>query len=85
MFGRRDSMKTFGPQRRPSFTRQGLLILLPVLVLAVFGLFSLRQDKLLVWREATDQAPCLRQRPIFTRLTTGAAGENTFTVDAAAD
>ena len=37
--------------RRPSFFWQGLMILLPVLVLAVVGLFSLRQDE-----QAAEQA-----------------------------
>ena len=37
--------------RRPSFFWQGLMILLPVLVLAVVGLYSLRQDE-----QAAEQA-----------------------------
>jgi len=37
--------------RRPSFFWQGLMIILPVLVLAVVGLYSLRQDE-----QAAEQA-----------------------------
>src|SRR6266571_6085162 len=45
-----------GRGRRPTFLWQGLLILLPVLVLAAVGFFSLRQDKTLAQREAAEKA-----------------------------
>ena len=41
---------------RPSFFWQGLLIVLPVVVLVAVGLFSLRQDKLLAQQEAVARA-----------------------------
>src|SRR5439155_25948684 len=40
----------------PAFVWQATLILLPVVVLAVFGLLSLRQDKILAQLEATERA-----------------------------
>ena len=43
-------------QRRPTFFWQAALILLPVLVLAVMGWFSLRQDKLLAEHDAKERA-----------------------------
>src|SRR5713101_512058 len=45
-----------GRGRRPTFFWQGLLILLPVLVLATVGFFSLRQDKTLAQRDAAEKA-----------------------------
>src|SRR6266568_6446873 len=45
-----------GRNRRPTFLWQGLLILLPVLVLAAVGFFSLRQDKTLAQHEAAEKA-----------------------------
>src|SRR6185503_20848029 len=42
--------------RKPTFLGQALLILLPVLVLLLMGLTSLRQDKILAHREATMSA-----------------------------
>jgi hypothetical protein len=41
---------------QPSFFWQGLLIVLPVVVLAGAGLFSLRQDQAMARREATEKA-----------------------------
>jgi len=43
-------------KRKPKFTWQALLILLPVFVLAAFGVASLRQDRLLVDQEARERA-----------------------------
>src|SRR5256885_564599 len=45
--------------RKPTFFWQGLLIVLPVLVLAVFGFISLREDKKLARSEAADRAQAL--------------------------
>ena len=45
--------------RKPAFLWQGLLIVLPVGVLAVVGLFSLRQDKILAQHEATERAQAI--------------------------
>jgi signal transduction histidine kinase len=44
------------PQRRPKFLWQALLILLPVVVLAIVGALSLRQDRILAQHEATQRA-----------------------------
>ena len=43
-------------QRKPTFFWQGLLILLPVAVLAVIGVISLRQDKILAQHDAAERA-----------------------------
>src|SRR5712664_3243415 len=48
-----------GRGRRPTFLRQGLLILLPVLVLAAVGFFSLRQDKTLAQRDPAEKAQAI--------------------------
>src|SRR5712691_3122381 len=48
-----------GRGRRPTFLWQGLLILLPVLVLAAVGFFSLRQDKTLAQRDAAEKAQAI--------------------------
>ena len=47
-----------GPRRNrpPTFFWQGVLIVLPLAVLAALGLFSLRQDKVLAQHEATERA-----------------------------
>ena len=45
-----------GSPHPPSFARQGVLILLPVILLAAIGLLSLRQDKALVQAEAVERA-----------------------------
>jgi signal transduction histidine kinase len=84
---RHNPMKESRTERRPSFVRQGLLILLPVLVLAIFGLLSLRQDKLLVWREASEQALALANEfsdTLWAQLTaTDPSGQTvSFAVDA---
>lgn len=47
------------PRRRPRFLWQGLLIVLPAILLAAFGLFSLRQDRLLAQHEAVEQAKAI--------------------------
>src|SRR5262245_2971707 len=44
------------PGRKPNFLWQGLLILLPVAVLATVGLWALRQDRAAVAREARSRA-----------------------------
>src|SRR5712691_7118254 len=44
---------------RPRFAWQGLLIVLPVAVLAAVGLFSLREDKILAQHEATERAQAI--------------------------
>jgi signal transduction histidine kinase len=50
------SMARARSKRKPTFLWQALLILLPVVVLAVLGLFSLRQDKMLAQHEASERA-----------------------------
>ncbi len=45
--------------RKPTFFWQAMLIVLPVAVLAVVGLFSLRQDKVLAEQEAREQAQAI--------------------------
>src|SRR5947209_5425033 len=47
------------PNRPPNFFWQGLLIVLPVILLAALGFFSLRQDKVLAEHEATERAQAL--------------------------
>jgi signal transduction histidine kinase len=49
-------MNRSGLSRPANFARQGVLILLPVVLLAAIGLLSLRQDKLLVEGEAAERA-----------------------------
>jgi CHASE1-domain containing sensor protein len=49
-------MKESRQRRRPAFLWQGLFILLPVFVLALVGLLSLRQDRLLAEQEAKQRA-----------------------------
>jgi signal transduction histidine kinase len=60
-------MKKRQSVRPPSFYRQGLLIVLPALILAGIGLLSLRQDRQLAQLEATDQAKKLARsmREVF--------------------
>ena len=45
--------------RKPTFLWQAALILLPVVVLAVLGFLSLRQDRLLAEQEAREQAQAI--------------------------
>src|SRR5208283_4917298 len=47
-------MAKFNPKRKPAFFWQGACILLPIAVLAVLGLFSLRQDRLLAEQDAKE-------------------------------
>jgi hypothetical protein len=49
-------MASLRTQRKPTFFWQGLLILLPVAVLAVVGVISLRQDKILARHDAAERA-----------------------------
>ena len=46
-------------QRHPTFFWQGLLILLPVAVLAVVGVISLQQDKIIARHEARERAQAI--------------------------
>src|SRR5438874_12177266 len=65
-------MNASRPRRPPSFFWQGLLIVLPVDVLAAVGLFSLRQDKILAQHEATERAQAIADQmaqAIWTDLT----------------
>ena len=55
MAERHEPMRT-SRQCAPSFFWQGLLIVLPVAVLAGAGLFSIRQDRAIAQREAVEQA-----------------------------
>jgi signal transduction histidine kinase len=52
-------MSRTGAQRRPTFIGQGLLILVPVAVLAVLGFFSVRKEKQLAEQEAVQRAQAL--------------------------
>lgn len=49
-------MHTPRRNRKPTFLWQGMLIVLPALMMAGFGLWSLRQDRLFAQLEATQQA-----------------------------
>src|SRR6266496_1257255 len=53
-------------RRRGGFFWQGLLILLPVLVLAAIGFVSIQQDKSLARREAAERAQTLAQDLVET-------------------
>src|SRR5512143_916187 len=77
-------------KRKPLFLRQGLLILLPVAVLAVVGLYSLRQDRALARHDAADRAQALADvlaQKLWTSLTAlkepAHLDHNAFQVDAA--
>ena len=48
--------------KQPTFFWQGLLIVLPVVVLAAVGLASLRQDKILAQHEATEKAKAIAEK-----------------------
>ncbi len=54
--------KSQPPPKPAPFFWQAVFILLPVILLAGFGLFSLRQDRLLVEQEAKQSAELLAQR-----------------------
>ncbi len=59
-------------KQKPLFFRQGLLILLPVAVLALVGLYSLRQDRALARHDATERAQALADvlaQKLWTSLT----------------
>ncbi|HEX9047856.1 MAG TPA: HAMP domain-containing sensor histidine kinase [Verrucomicrobiae bacterium] len=58
--------------RRASFVWQGVFILLPVALLAGFGLYSLRQDRLLAEQEARESGQVLAQQ-LAQALGAGAA------------
>src|SRR5690349_10385647 len=49
------------PRAKPSFLWQAVLITLPVVILAVLGFVSLRQDRLLARQEATERARALAE------------------------
>src|SRR5258707_13257244 len=53
------AMTDLKTNRKPTFVWQGLLIMLPVVVLAAVGFFSLRQDKVLAEHEATERAQAI--------------------------
>src|SRR5438093_13542686 len=58
--------------QQPSFFWQGLLIVLPVAVLAAVGLFSLRQDKILAQHDAAERAQAIANemvQNVWTELT----------------
>jgi hypothetical protein len=82
-------MNRAGSSRPPSFTRQGVLILLPVVLLAVIGFISLRQDKALAQHEAREKAQAYADEfagALWARLIDKAAIEqftnHTFRLDA---
>src|SRR5688572_20364618 len=77
-------------QRKPTLFSQGVLIVLPVVVLAGAAIVSLRQDRLLARHEATERAEALAQQAanaIWAKLTAKESleefKEHTFHVDAA--
>ena len=82
-------MKSAAP-RPPRFLWQGVLILLPVAVLAGAGFFSLRQDRVLARLEAREKAQALAEdcaRVLWAKLTDPSSvnefKEHTFRLDAA--
>ena len=48
-------------RREPTFLWQGLLLVLPVLILSGVGFFSLRQDRVLAQHEATQRAQSIAE------------------------
>jgi two-component system phosphate regulon sensor histidine kinase PhoR len=83
-------MMTAGRQpRKPGFFWQGVLIVLPVGVLAAAGLLSLRQDRVLARLEATERAQALAEefaQEIWAELTAPPRGdEPVFLVDEAGE
>ncbi len=82
-------MLTQRATRKPTFFWQGVLILLPVVLLAAVGLFSLRQDKRLTRQEAAQRAQGVAEDLLriiwidLTRQGAGATEPHTFQVDAA--
>ncbi len=58
------------PKRKATFLWQGVLILLPVVLLAAAGLFSLRRDQLLTRQEASQRAQTLAD-DLFQKIWTG--------------
>lgn len=75
------------PPRKPTFLWQGLLIILPVVVLAAVGFLSLRQDRRLAESEAAERAQNIADdlvERIWTELAvTNLSGRLQFTIDAA--
>lgn len=75
------------PPRKPTFLWQGLLIILPVAVLAAVGFLSLRQDRRLAEREAAERAQVIADdlvERIWSQLAvTNLSGRLHFTIDAA--
>lgn len=75
------------PPRKPTFLWQGLLIVLPVAVLAAVGFLSLRQDRRLAEREAAERAQSIADdlvERIWRELAvTNLSGRLHFTIDAA--
>jgi TolA-binding protein len=76
--------------RKPTFFWQALLIVLPVAVLAVVGMISLRQDKILAQHEAVERAQAIADdltRRIWSKLTTAKAPDElrhrAFQIDSA--
>jgi signal transduction histidine kinase len=61
-------MTKFGPVRQPTFFWQGILIICPAVLLAGFGLMSLRQDRLLAEHEAVQQARSIATNLVHSRL-----------------
>ncbi len=53
------NMSDSSQTRQPTFFWQGLLIVLPVIVLSGVGLFSLRQDRILAQHEAIERAQAI--------------------------
>ena len=78
-----------GPSHPPSFARQGVLILLPVVLLAGAGFISLRQDRALAQHEAREKAQAYADElagALWSRLMDKAAidqfKDHTFRLDA---
>ena len=76
-------------KRKPTFFWQGLLIVLPVVVLAALGGVSLRQDRLLAQHEAAERAQAIVddllpkiEAELSAGPDTGPASEPVFRVDA---
>src|ERR1051326_575204 len=81
-----------GQPRKPSFLWQALLILLPVVILAAVGFYSLRQDKIIAQHDAAERAQTIADSllpRLWSALTNVSNPEvfehHAFQIDAAAN
>jgi len=83
-------MRPFAPNRKPSFFWQGILITLPVIILAWVGFLSLKQDKALARHDAEQRAQTIADGLLpkcWSQLTNRSTeiGQHGFQVDNAGE